>query len=169
MSEHHSKYEDHIVHHDPQEGFDPTEPDAKSITMFVIVSVVTLIVVMVALQGYFQKIWNELTYERVLSVPGEELAAQHNLENWRLTHYEYTDKSKSTVRIPLERAKELFLKEAAEGKAFYPGKPTEPKPETPGGTQQAAAGAPGLPGAAPASAAAPAAAGAAPAVTGAKK
>jgi len=126
-----SKYDHEVVRHDPSEGFDRTEPDSKSITFFVVLSVVALVLTMVALQGYFQKVWDEMTYERVLAVPGGELADQRNLENWRLTHYEYADKSKTTVRIPFERARELFLKDAAEGKTFYPGKPTEPKPETP--------------------------------------
>src|SRR5260370_41114460 len=120
-----------VPHHDPREGFDDTEPDSKSITGCVIASVIVLIVTMFAVQGYFQKYWARLVYERVLSVPGAELADQRNLENWRLTHYEDPDKSKTTVRIPFERSKAMFLKDAAEGKTFYPGKPTEPKPETP--------------------------------------
>ncbi len=135
--EHHGKYDHEVPKHDPSEGYDSTEPDSKSITFFVIASVVTLVVMLFALQGYFDKVWNELVYDRVLTVPSGELAAQHNLENWRLTHYEYADPAKTTVRIPLEQAKELFLKEAAEGKTFYPGKPTEPKPEVPGGNEPA--------------------------------
>ena len=145
-SKHHDDIE--VPHHDPREGFDATEPDSKSITGFVIASVIVLVVTMFAVTGYFQKVWERLTYERVLSVPGGELADQHNLENWRLTHYEYTDKAKTTVRIPFERAKEMFLKDAAEGKTFYPAKGTEPKPETPA----APAGAPDGPPAAPAGA-----------------
>ena len=54
-----------------------------------------------------------------------------SLSNWRLNHYEYADPSKTRVRIPFERAKELFLAEEAAGKTFYPAKPTEPKPEEP--------------------------------------
>ena len=141
--EHHGKYDHEVPKHDPSEGYDSTEPDSKSITFFVIASVVTLVVMLFALQGYFDKVWNELVYDRVLTVPSGELAAQHNLENWRLTHYEYADPAKTTVRIPLEQAKELFLKEAAEGKTFYPGKPTEPKPEVPGGNEPEKAGAQG--------------------------
>src|SRR5207302_10258715 len=98
---------------------------------FVVISVIALALTMFAVQGYFQKVWDRLTFERVLSVPGAELADQRSLENWRMTHYEYADKSKTTVRTPFERARELVLKDAAEGKTFYPAKPTEPKPETP--------------------------------------
>ncbi len=135
------KYDHEVPHHDPREGFDPSEPAARKITMFVIVSVVTLVVTILALQSYFEKIWNEAVYEKVLSVPGEEVGDLRSLSNWRLSHYEYADPSKTRVRIPFERAKELFLAEQADGKTFYPGKPTEPKPEEPA-TPAAAPGAP---------------------------
>ena len=126
-----TKYDHAVEHHDPQEGFDHSEPAGRKISMFVIVSVVTLVVTILALQAYFDKIWNEAVYEKVLAVPGQELGELRSLSNWRLSHYEYADPSKTRVRMPYERAKELFLKEQAEGKTFYPAKPTEPKPEEP--------------------------------------
>jgi hypothetical protein len=126
-----TKYDHEIVHHDPKEGFDHSEPAARKITMFVIVSVISLVVTIMALQSYFEKIWNEAVYDKVLSVPGEEVGDLRSLSNWRLDHYEYADPSKTRVRIPFERAKELFLADQAAGKTFYPAKPTEPKPEEP--------------------------------------
>jgi hypothetical protein len=104
----------------------------------VIVSVITLVVTILALQVYFDKIWNEAVYEKVLSVPGEELGELRSLARWRLGHYEYADPSKTRVRIPFDRAKELFLADEAAGKTFYPGKPTEPKPEEPAAPADAA-------------------------------
>jgi hypothetical protein len=145
-----TKYDHEVQHHDPREGFDHSEPAARKITMFVIVSVITLVVTILALQSYFEKIWNEAVYEKVLAVPGEEVGELRSVSNWRLNHYEYADPSKTRVRIPYERAKELFLADEAAGKTFYPGKPTEPKPEepatpaaAPGATAGAPAGAPG--------------------------
>jgi hypothetical protein len=160
-----TKYDEEVPHHDPREGFDHSEPAARKITMFVIISVVTLVVTILALQSYFDKIWNQAVYEKVLSVPGEEVGDLRSLSNWRLGHYEYTDPSKTSVRIPFERAKELFLAEQASGKTFYPAKPTEPKPEEPA-TPAAAPGAPAATPAAPA--AAPGAPGAAPVAPAAK-
>ena len=69
--------------------------------MFVIISVVTLVVTIMALQSYFEKIWNQAVYEKVLSVPGEELGDVRSLSNWRLGHYEYADPSKTGVRLPM--------------------------------------------------------------------
>jgi hypothetical protein len=136
-----TKYDQEVTHHDPKEGFDHSEPAARKITLFVIVSVSTLVVTILALQAYFEKIWNEAVYEKVLSVPGEEVGDLRSVSNWRLNHYEYADPSKTRVRIPYERAKELFLADEAAGKTFYPAKPTEPKPEEPA-TPAAAPGAP---------------------------
>jgi hypothetical protein len=126
-----TKYDHEVAHHDPKEGFDHTELAASKIAAFVIVSVITLVVTILALQAYFDKVWNEAVYEKVLAVPGEEVGQMRALSTWRLNHYEYTDPTKSSVRMPFDRAKELFLAEQAAGKTFYPAKPTEPKPEEP--------------------------------------
>jgi hypothetical protein len=126
-----SKYDHEIIHHDPSEGFDHTEPAARQITFFVVVSLITLAVVIGALQLYFNGAWDELAQERVLNVTPPELKDQRNLEDWRLTHYEYTTPEKTTVRIPLDRARELFLQEVRQGKTFYPARPTTPKAEEP--------------------------------------
>jgi hypothetical protein len=115
------------THHEAAEGFDVSEPQAPKIWAFTVGSVIILIVVIVALQQYFDKIWNDAVYEKVLASPNQELLDMRNRDDWYLTHYSYMDKSKGQVRIPLERAQELFLKEAAEGKTFYPGKPMLPK------------------------------------------
>ncbi|MEP6961195.1 MAG: hypothetical protein ABI995_03910 [Acidobacteriota bacterium] len=128
---HDPAYEHDVTKHDPKEGFDPTEPAASRITLFVVISVITLVVVIVALQRYFETVWTGAVYEKVLAAPGLELKDQRSLEAWRLTHYEYATPEKKTVRIPLDRARELVLQEAAQGKTFYPAKPTAPKSEEP--------------------------------------
>jgi hypothetical protein len=113
--------------HEASEGFDHTDPQTPKIWAFTVGSVIILIVVIIALQQYFDKIWNEAVYDKVLEPPSQELQDMRNRDEWALTHYSYQDKSKGQVRIPLERAQELFLKQQAEGKQFYPGKPTLPK------------------------------------------
>jgi hypothetical protein len=115
------------THHEASEGFDYSEPQTPKIWGFTIGSVIVLIVVIVALQQYFDKIWNDAVYEKVLAAPSQELQDQRNRDDWALTHYRYEDKTKGQVRIPLDQAQALFLKDAAEGKTFYPAKPTLPK------------------------------------------
>jgi hypothetical protein len=132
-------YDHEVVKHDPKEGFDPTEPEASRITLFVIISVITLVVVIVALQNYFEGVWTNAVTEKVLTVAPPELKDQRALEAWRMTHYEYTTDAKTQVRIPLEQARAAILKDAAEGKTFYPARPTTPKVEAPPDTAKAAA------------------------------
>jgi hypothetical protein len=166
MSHSDEEYDHPIEHHDPQEGFDRTEPNTPAIWLFTVVSVLGLILVIVAVQGYFEQIWKEAVYDRVLSVPSEQLQDVRNRDAWNLTHYMYgnLDKSTNRVRIPIDKAMQAFASEAAAGKLFYPAKATAIKVEEP-----AAATAPA--GAAPAGGSAPAggAPGAAPAAGATKK
>src|SRR5215472_3581614 len=135
-----------VRHADPKDGFDRSEPNAISIWGFTIGSVIALALVIGALQGYFFKIWNDAEQEKVLTAPDSRLQDVRARDDWDLTHYMYLDKKAGQVRIPVDRAQDLFLKEVAAGKTFYPGKPTVPKKEEP------------APAAAPANGAAPAAA-----------
>jgi len=132
--------EDQIRHADPKEGFDPTEPESGAIALFAIGSAILLVITIAALTMYFNHIWDVAVYEKILAPPSEELKSLHYREDWQLTHYQYVDKKTGVVRIPLDRAMELYTQEAAQGKLFYPAKDTVPKPEEP---------VPPVPGAAP--------------------
>src|SRR5580765_1299851 len=151
MSHSDDAYEHPIEHHDPQEGYDRTEPNTPAIWLFTVCSVVGLILTIVAVQGYFDQIWKEAGYERVLSVPSEQLQDVRNRDAWNLTHYMYgnLDKSTNRVRIPIDKAMQTFAAEAAAGKLFYPAKATAIKVEEPAAAA-APAGAAAAGGAAPA-------------------
>ena len=136
-----------ISHHDPSEGFDRAEPNARSIWAFTIASILTLVLILVALQQYFVKIWDDAVREKVLAAPDSQLQMVRGRDDWDLTHYMYLDKKTGQIRIPVDRAQDLFLQEVADGKPFYPGKPTVPKKEEPAAAP-ATPGAPGAPAAA---------------------
>ncbi|MEO8050812.1 MAG: hypothetical protein ABI833_10385 [Acidobacteriota bacterium] len=170
MSKSDEQYDHPIEHHNPQEGFDHTEPNTPAIWLFTVVSILGLILVIVAVQGYFEDIYKKAVYERVLSVPSEQLQDVHNRDNWNLTHYMYgnLDKSTNRVRIPIDKAMQAFAAEAAAGKLFYPAKATAIKVEEPAGGAApgegaAPAGGAAAVGSAAATGGAPAAAGAMPA------
>ena len=126
-----SEHEYPIRRRDPKEGFDYSEPKARAIFAIGIGSVVMLVLTIWAVQMYFDKTLKEAIFEKVLAPPSEQLKELHNREDWNLTHYGYADQQKSHVRIPVDRAMELFSQEAAAGKLFYPAKPTVPKKEEP--------------------------------------
>ena len=138
-----------IGHHEPSEGFDHGEPNVKSIWAFTIVSILVLVLVIVALQQYFVKIWSDAVAEKVLTAPDAQLQMVRGRDDWDLTHFMYLDKKSGQVRIPVDRATDLFLQEVSAGKPFYPGKPTVPKKEEPLAAPTpapgAAAGAPDAP------------------------
>jgi hypothetical protein len=118
-----------IEKHDPSEGFDRTEPFIGPIWGFTIGSVLILVLVIGAIQGYFEQVWNDLVYEKVLSAPSSQLIDVRNRDAWNSTHYMYgdLDPKSGRVRIPVDRAMQLFADEAKAGKSFYPGKPAAPK------------------------------------------
>jgi hypothetical protein len=129
-----------IIPADPKEGFDRAEPSAGAITAFMVGSLILLVLTIGAIQQYFDHIWSQAVYEKVLAPPSEQLKEVRGRDDWNLTHYLYMDKASGQVRIPVDRAMELNLQDAAAGKTFYPAKAYVPKVEP-------AAAAPGAPGA----------------------
>ena len=94
-------------------------------------SLILLVLTIGAIQQYFDHIWNEAVYEKVLAPPSEQLREVRGRDDWNLTHYMYLDKPSGQVRIPIDQAMELNLQDAAAGKTFYPAKAYVPKPEVP--------------------------------------
>jgi hypothetical protein len=101
-------------------GFDAEEPNAMGILLFTSVTVVLLIAVVIGVTYYFNNVYERREYEQVLAPPSEQLKELHAREDWELTHYQYVDKTTGQIRIPLNRAMELLVKEASEGKLKYP-------------------------------------------------
>src|SRR5580658_1329938 len=142
-----------IIPADPKEGFDRDEPSAGAIATFAISSLFLLVVTILAIQQYFDHIWSEAVYEKVLAPPSEQLKEVRGRDDWNLTHYMFMDKPSGQVRIPIDKAMELNLQDAAAGKTFYPAKPYVPKPEIPAIVAPAAGATPATPGATPPAAA----------------
>jgi hypothetical protein len=136
-----------VVLADPREGFDRQEPSGPAVAIFAVVSLVLLVLTILAIQQYFDHIWSEAVYEKVLAPPSEQLQEVRGRDDWNLTHYMYLDKATGQVRIPIDQAMQLNLQDAAAGKTFYPTKEYAPKVEP---TAAPAAGAPATPGGAPA-------------------
>jgi hypothetical protein len=145
-----------VVPADPREGYDRDEPSAGAIVAFAVISLLLLVLTIGAIQQYFEHIWNQAVYEKILAPPSELLREVRGRDDWNLTHYMYMDKTSGQVRIPVERAMELNLQDAAAGKTFYPAKATVPKNEAPAFAVPGQAPAP-APGAVPAPTTPPAA------------
>ena len=133
-----------VIPADPREGFDRAEPSVAAIFGFAAGSMILLVMTIFAIQQYFDHIWSEAVYEKVLAPPSGQLREVRGRDDWNLTHYMYMDKASGQVRIPVDRAMELMLQDAAAGKTFYPAKATMPKKEEPA-VVAPAPGAPGTP------------------------
>lgn len=140
-----------IIPADPKEGFDRAEPSSGAIAAFMIGSLFLLVLTILAIQQYFDHIWNEAVYEKVLAPPSEQLKEVRGRDHWNLSHYMFMDKASGQVRIPIERAMQLNLQDAAAGKTFYPAKAYVPKVELPAAPAPGAA--PATPAATPPAAA----------------
>src|SRR5579862_4889043 len=99
MSHSDDSHDQPVVHHDPAEGFDRTEPHAGAIAAFGVVSVLMLVLLIFAVQGYFDKVYQEAVFEKVLSAPSEQLQDLRDRDAWNLTHYMYGDLSKTSGRV----------------------------------------------------------------------
>ncbi len=133
MSHTDEEYDHPIPKHDPKEGFDRGDPAVAKIFIFTAVSLAVLVLVIVSIQVYFEDLYQKAVYEKILSVPSEQLQDVRNRDAWNLSHYMYGDLNKNSgrVRIPLDKAMELNLQDAQAGKVFYPAKPSPVKPVDP--------------------------------------
>ena len=137
-----SKEQETIVIPADGAGFDRQDPQAFMIALFAIASVVALILVMLAVQIFYQHGREQQIYEKVLLPVSQDLLDLRAREDSNLHSYGYINKEKTQIRVPIERAMDLIVKEYADGKLRYSMKPTPVKPLVP-----AAAPAPGTSGA----------------------
>lgn len=116
----------HFEHLSPEEaelvGYERTEPNARKIGMLTIGIVLTIIVVCFFVYWWYV-LERERAFFREFQAPvWQTLKDVRTYETERLTQYKYIDKSKGSVQLPIERAMEIYAKEAGEGKVFYGGK-----------------------------------------------
>jgi hypothetical protein len=121
----HSEYREQIdlPHGDHPLSYDHTEPKYKGIGMFMAVTVVGLLIIGIAIQGYYELVYNTLEYERVLAPENWNLRDLRNKEQWELTQYGYVDKTKGVVRMPIDQAMQLAVQDATANKLPYPTNP----------------------------------------------
>jgi len=116
----HSEYREEIPHGDHPLSYDHSEPRYRLIAIYMTVTVVLLAFIGIGIQVYYDLVYSRDEYERVLSQDSWALRDLRNKEQWELSHYGYVDKSKGVVRIPLEEAMKLVVREEAEGKPKHP-------------------------------------------------
>ena len=103
----HSQYREEIPHGDHPLSYDHSEPGYRMIAIYMSVTVVLLIFIGIAVQGYYELTYTQDEYNRVLSQENWALRDLHNKERWELTHYGYIDKSKGISSHSDRRSDEI--------------------------------------------------------------
>lgn len=109
--------------HTPEQGYEKSEPRTALIAAAGAAVLLFLIVVVFALQAYFDRVHEQQLFVQVLDPVSEDFKNLRAKEEGQLGSYQYLDRNAGTVRLPIARAIELFEKEAAEGRLGYPTKP----------------------------------------------
>jgi len=116
-------------------GYNDEEPRSRVVTVFMVASVLALVAALLGLQAYYDRVKEQQVYIKQILPVSEDLRNLRAREESELHSYRYIDRARGTVRLPIERAMELFAKEAAAGKFAYPMQPAPVKPIEPqGGT-----------------------------------
>ena len=115
----HSEYREEFTDERPQ-SYDHSEPSYTIIAALGVTTVIALIFIGIGVQFYYERTEEARVYEKVLSQPSWTLQDLRNKEAWELSHYTYLDKTKGTVRIPIDQAMTLVANEAAENQLKYP-------------------------------------------------
>lgn len=126
--------------HTADEGYDRGEPKSGLIALIGGAIVAVVVVVIFAVQFYYERVKEQQLYEKVMAPIAGDLVDLRTLEDRLLHSYGYVDREAGKVRIPIERAMELLAQEAADNRLPYSTRPTPVKPpEPPPGAPVAAA------------------------------
>ena len=125
--------------------FDRSEPRALLIAAFGLASILGLTATMLGVQAYFDHIYEQEMYQKVMVPVAEDLRNLHIQEDQELNSYKYLDRNNGVVQIPIQRAMQLIAKEAADGKLKYFQKSTPVKVPTAADAAAPMALAPGTP------------------------
>ncbi len=118
-------------------GYDAEEPKSRFVGVFMTGSVLALVLMLLGLQAYFDRVKEQQVFVKQLAPVAEDLRNLRAREESELHSYRFIDRGRGSVRLPIERAMELFAREAAAGKFAYPTRPAPVKPIEPQGAANA--------------------------------
>jgi hypothetical protein len=121
----HEDYREELTVHpdDHPHAYDRREPNYTFLTLFSVTAVVLFVLTVAGVTLYYRLYSDNTTYEKVLAPPSQELKAVRDREDRELHTYHSIDKAQGKVRIPIDRAMELLVKESAENRLKYSTEP----------------------------------------------
>lgn len=110
-------------------GYDHAEPSGKPLFLLTAVAAITVVVLVAGVTVFFNHVEEDAVYDKVLVPPSDSLTALHERENKQLYTYQFIDRAKGAVQLPIDRAMELVIQESGEGKLPFPQKSTPVVPD----------------------------------------
>src|SRR5450759_2335590 len=101
------------------QGFDRSEPNVRLIAIFGAGTLVLLVVAVLALRYYYDRVLEEQVFVKIQEPVSQTLVDVRAREDEALHSYRYLDREKGSIRLPIERAMELLASESAQGKLKY--------------------------------------------------
>jgi hypothetical protein len=98
------------------EGFEQSEPRTGFIALLGSAIMIVLVLVIAGVQAYYDHVREQQIFVKQLEPVAEDLQALRAREASELHQYRYIDRAKGAVRLPIERAMELLVKEAHDKK-----------------------------------------------------
>jgi hypothetical protein len=92
-------------------GYDTSEPRARTIALFGLLTLVVLAIIILGLQWYVDYARERQIFVRQLEPVAEDLRTLRAREDAELNFYGYLDREKGVVRLPVRRAMELVIRE----------------------------------------------------------
>lgn len=108
----------------PEVGFDPQEANLRVVSLVSLGILVSLVLTIILIDRYYNALFNLELRQKVQEPVITQMRDVRAYEERELHSYGYIDREKGIVRLPVERAMEVFLQEVSQGKLFYPAKPT---------------------------------------------
>jgi len=110
-------------------GYDRHDPNVGFLALFGFALIVVLVLVVLGIQYYHDRVKEQQIFVKVLQPESQALKDLRAREDQELHTYQYINREKGQVRLPIDRAMKLLAAEHAAGKTFYPVKPYPVKPE----------------------------------------
>ncbi len=93
-------------------AFDTSEPRTWLVALALVGFLVAVVASVIGVQWYYDRVREQQIFVKQLEPVSENLKALHAREDAELHQYRYIDRAKGTVRLPIERAMELVVKES---------------------------------------------------------
>jgi hypothetical protein len=103
-------------------GYDHAEPSGRPLFLLTAIAAITVVILISGVTAFFNHVEEDAVHDKILVPEADNLVSLHQREDKQLYSYQFIDRAKGTVQLPIDRAMELVIKESGEGKLPFPQK-----------------------------------------------